>query len=69
VRALRGGRINDPEFGSRMKGEGIFAEQIAALFEVACRKAGVRGHEADLSTAAFRVPVSESESRQRILPF
>jgi len=69
VRALRGGRINDPEFGSRMKGEGIFAEQIAALFEVASRKAGVRGHEADLSTAAFRVPASESESRQRILPF
>jgi DNA repair photolyase len=69
VRALRGGRINDPEFGSRMKGEGIFAEQIAALFEVACRKAGVRGHEADLSTDAFRVPASESESRQRILPF
>ena len=29
IRAIRGGKLNDPRFSSRMRGEGIFAEQIA----------------------------------------
>jgi DNA repair photolyase len=56
VRQLRGGKLNDPHFGSRMRGEGIFAAQIAALFALACRKAGIEGRGPALSTAAFRVP-------------
>jgi hypothetical protein len=36
-----------------MTGEGIFAEQIASLFEVGCRRAGI-GERPKLSTAAFR---------------
>lgn len=56
IRSLRGGKINDPNFGSRMRGEGIFAEQIERVFEVACRKAGILHRHAPLSTAAFRVP-------------
>jgi DNA repair photolyase len=68
VRAMRGGRLNDPNFGSRMSGSGVFAEQMAALFEVACRKAGVAGRHPELSSSAFRVPFSEPESRQKILP-
>ena len=56
VRAMRGGQLNDPRFGSRMRGEGIFAEQIAALFTLACRKASLDGRGPALSTAAFRVP-------------
>ena len=56
IRAMRGGRLNDPRFMARMKGEGIFAEQIAALFALACRKAGIDGRGPQLSTTAFRVP-------------
>ncbi|MBI2946991.1 MAG: PA0069 family radical SAM protein [Verrucomicrobia bacterium] len=56
VRALRGGKINDPNFGTRMTGEGIFAEQIEKIFEVACRKAGILGRRAPLSAAHFRSP-------------
>jgi DNA repair photolyase len=56
IRAVRGGKLNDPRFSSRMRGEGIFAEQIAALFALACRKAGIDGRRLTLSTAAFRVP-------------
>jgi DNA repair photolyase len=56
IRAMRGGKLNDPKFGSRMRGEGIFAEQIEALFALACRKAGIDGRGQALSTAAFRVP-------------
>jgi DNA repair photolyase len=58
IRAMRGGKLNDPNFGTRMRGEGIFAEQIEALFALACRKAGIDGRGPALSTAAFRVPSS-----------
>ena len=63
VRSLRGGRLNDARFGSRMTGEGIFAEQIKQIFKVACRKAGITGQEPTLSATAFRRP----EGRQLAL--
>lgn len=69
LKAIRGGKINDPRFGSRMRGEGIFADQIEALFETACRKAGIAGHRPEISAAAFRVPSSASENRQSLFPF
>lgn len=56
IRAIRGGKLNDPRFGSRMRGEGIFAEQISRLFHVACRKLGLPENGPELSTAAFRRP-------------
>jgi DNA repair photolyase len=56
IRAIRGGKLNDPRFNSRMRGEGIFAEQIRSLFALACRKAGIDGRGPALSTAAFRMP-------------
>jgi DNA repair photolyase len=56
VRELRGGRINDPRFGSRMKGEGLFADQIRATFETFRRRAGLDAPFPELSTAAFRRP-------------
>ena len=55
IRSMRGGRLNDPRFVSRMRGEGIFADQISQLFEISCRKAGLEGKRFPrLSTAAFR---------------
>ena len=54
IRAIRGGKLNDPRFGSRMRGEGIFAEQISQMFHVARRKAGLPEDGPELSTAAFR---------------
>ena len=59
LRALRGGKLYDAEFGRRMSGEGIFAEQIERMFEVACRKAGVVERAPALSTASFRRPGGE----------
>jgi DNA repair photolyase len=56
VRSLRHGRLNDPRFGSRMRGEGVFAEPIRQLFAIACRRAGLREDALPLSTAAFRRP-------------
>lgn len=56
IRAIRDGRLNDRRFGSRMRGEGIFADQISQLFQVARRKAGFADEGPPLSTAAFRRP-------------
>ena len=56
VRALRGGRLNDPRFGSRMRGEGIYADEIAALFRLGMRKARLERRNLDLSTRSFRKP-------------
>jgi DNA repair photolyase len=55
IRSMRGGKLNDPEFGSRMKGGGAYAEHISRLFGVSCRRAGIeRGRFPKLSTASFR---------------
>jgi DNA repair photolyase len=54
IRDMRGhGRLNNSQWHTRMTGEGIFAEQIASLFEVGCRQAGI-GARPKLSTASFR---------------
>jgi DNA repair photolyase len=54
IRDLRGnGRLNNSQWRTRMTGEGIFAEQIASLFEIGCRRVGI-GERPTLSTAAFR---------------
>ena len=54
LRAMRRGKLNNSQFGLRLSGEGIFAEQIASLFDVACRKAGCPTQPPELATAYFR---------------
>jgi DNA repair photolyase len=56
LRSMRGGRLNDPRFGRRMSGEGLFAEQIHQLFQASRRKAGLSEDDPELSTASFRRP-------------
>jgi DNA repair photolyase len=56
VRAMHAGKLNDPRFGSRMRGEGPMADLVADLFHLGCRKAGIRNRSPKLSTAAFRRP-------------
>lgn len=58
IRELRDGALNDAEFGTRMRGQGRFAEMVADLFEVSRRRAGLQRGVAALSTAAFRRPAS-----------
>jgi DNA repair photolyase len=55
IRSMRGGKLNDPRFGSRMRGEGFFADHIAQIFSISCRRTGIEeGSFPKLSTAAFR---------------
>ena len=54
IRSLRGGKLNDSNFGSRMKGQGVFAEQISTMFKLAARKAGLDNPFPPLATQHFR---------------
>ncbi len=53
IRDLRGNRLNNSQWHTRMSGEGIFAEQIASLFKVGCHRAGIR-ERPKLSCESFR---------------
>src|SRR6266403_4961133 len=66
VRQMRGGRDNDPRFGSRMTGTGLFAELIEKRFEIACRRFGLNGHGAgrkppSLDCSRFRPPCAAGQ--------
>jgi DNA repair photolyase len=54
VRELRGGELYKAEFGTRMRGEGIFAQQMKAMFDVACRRNHLNERSFVLSTESFR---------------
>ncbi len=56
VRELHGGRDYDPEFGKRMKGEGVHASLIARRFEAGCRRFGLTAGGRGLRTDLFRPP-------------
>ncbi|MFN0162704.1 MAG: PA0069 family radical SAM protein [Burkholderiales bacterium] len=56
LRQMRGGRDNDPRFGARMKGEGVFAELIAKRFARACERLGFNERRFALDTSLFRAP-------------
>jgi DNA repair photolyase len=63
VRQVRGGRENDPRFGSRMSGSGNYAELIAQRFEIACKRLGLNSEDdhmaarGSLDCARFKPPL------------
>lgn len=54
VKAMREGHENDPEFGSRMRGKGQYAELLKTRFDIACRKFGLNRQRLVLETKRFR---------------
>jgi DNA repair photolyase len=65
LESMRGGALNDPRFGSRMRGEGVYADQIRSLFEVAQRRAGLGNERLELSCEAFRLASNHPPSPER----
>src|SRR5438132_2840663 len=59
IREIRGGKLNDSDFHTRMRGFGVFAEQLKNMFEIASRKAGIPFKHLELSTRGFRVPSAQ----------
>jgi DNA repair photolyase len=62
IRDIRSGRLNDPNFGSRLHGNGAYAENLSELFEVSCRRAGLNSRRPVLSASAFRKPGAQQMS-------
>ena len=57
VKAMRGGKLYDADFGQRMTGTGVFADHVRTLFRISRRKAGIPDRGPALSAAAFRRPI------------
>lgn len=55
IRSMRGGKLYDAKFGTRMRGEGLFAEQIEHLFNHSKKRFGL-GKRSELTTKYFRNP-------------
>lgn len=58
VRQCRGGALNDPNFGSRFRGQGPFADLLEQRFRIAVRRAGLapRGGLGELDCTSFAAP-------------
>jgi DNA repair photolyase len=58
IRAMRDGRENDPNFGSRMRGTGPYAQLLRNRFRLACQRLNLNATRRDpLDTTLFRPPV------------
>jgi len=69
VHEVRGGRDNDPNFGSRMRGQGEFADLLAKRFAIAKRRIGYEARHrmlrnTSLNTTQFRVPAAATGQMQ-----
>jgi DNA repair photolyase len=61
VHEMRGGRDNDPRFGSRMKGQGVWGELIAQRLHAAIRRLGLNNDKRELDLGAFRRPSPQGD--------
>jgi DNA repair photolyase len=67
VREMRGGKDNDPRFGTRMKGEGVWAQLLSQRFQKATAKLGLNRHRVELDLTQFRKPLPPRRDGQQDL--
>ena len=60
LREMHGGKEYDARWGHRMKGEGAYAEMIAARFAVAIKRLGLKETAPPMRTDLFQRPVPDS---------
>lgn len=58
VRDMRGGKDNDARFGTRMTGEGTWAELLRQRFRKACARLGYGHERVELDHSRFRPPAA-----------
>jgi DNA repair photolyase len=63
VQDMRGGRDNDPAFGSRMRGTGVWAELTRTRFKRAVRAYGLDIPALKLRTDLFTPPERDGQMR------
>jgi DNA repair photolyase len=58
VRDMRGGKDNDSRFGSRMRGQGVWADLLRQRFDKACARLGLNRSKPELDLSRFRRPAA-----------
>lgn len=56
IRQMRGGKDYDARFGSRMRGQGPYAEMLSQRLRTAARKLGLNKMQRELARSLFRPP-------------
>ena len=56
IEETQGRTLSNSEFGKRLKGMGVWSEQIAAMFKVSIKRAGMLHRRPEVSAEAFRRP-------------
>jgi DNA repair photolyase len=66
IQDMRGGRDNDPRFGTRMRGTGPIAELLRSRFKLACKRLDLNSGSREIpeNTRLFRAPVVEGSQFQ-----
>lgn len=64
INAIRGGKDNDPDFHSRMRGKGVFAQLVGKRFEQSCRRLGLNKKQRSLTRDKFQPPQAEVRQYQ-----
>ncbi len=59
IQSCHNGNVNDSRFGTRMRGEGNFAEMIRSNFKLHCKRNGLNTTEIELDRSLFKVPKAQ----------
>ncbi|HEX4147793.1 MAG TPA: PA0069 family radical SAM protein, partial [Pirellulales bacterium] len=60
IRSVRGGALNSPQFGQRMSGRGLLAEQIKQVFHTFAKKHGLDGKLPGYDCEQFQAPAPQT---------
>ena len=60
IRDMRGGKDNDPRFGTRFTGEGVWADLLQARLRRAVTKLGLRSKRRPVDLSLFTRPARPS---------
>ena len=66
VKSVRGGKENDPNFGTRMAGQGPYAWTIGRRFQLAAQRLGLNANRVKLRTDLFAKPPRSGEQMSLI---
>jgi DNA repair photolyase len=66
IRAMRGGRHNDPRFGSRMRGTGPYAVLLRNRFRIASQRLNLQSSARDTLNTALFCPPAPAGSQLRL---
>jgi DNA repair photolyase len=60
IQDMQGPTLSSGDFGTRLKGQGVWAEQVRALIQVGSLKSGLKASRPEVSAASFRRPADPS---------